>query len=172
MFPFRKIARYCHVRVFRPIGLGTLPCLRAHLRERDSEKRVIFGSHLAEAQKIAWVCNLCGCFAFCGPPAGQAYAVLSHEAIIDSAWDISIKPLLLQRFPHATPEELKVAHAYAYGGAIIQDMGYYPHGSKFVQRSYALRAQRRFRDRAAARLAGFERLRLRARGPGALRRRQ
>jgi hypothetical protein len=67
-----------------------------------------------------------------GAPAGQAYAVLSHEAIIDSAWDISIKPLLLQRFPHATPEELKVAHGYAYGGAIIQDMGYYPHGSKFV----------------------------------------
>ncbi|HEV2716996.1 MAG TPA: hypothetical protein VGU64_17160, partial [Terriglobales bacterium] len=59
------------------------------------------------------------------------YSVLTHEAIVDAAWDISIRPLLLQRFPNATPEELKTAHAYAYGGAIIQDLGYYPHGSHF-----------------------------------------
>ena len=61
----------------------------------------------------------------------RAYAVLSHEAIIDSAWDANIRPLLLKRFPNATPEEMKEAHGYAYGGVIIQDMGYYPHGSKF-----------------------------------------
>ena len=60
-----------------------------------------------------------------------AYSVLSHEAIIDSAWDTSIKPVLLKRFPGATKEELREAHGYAYGGAIIQDMGYYPHGSMF-----------------------------------------
>jgi len=60
-----------------------------------------------------------------------AYAVLAHEAIIDSAWNTNIRPVLLQRFPNATPEELKEAHGYAYGGAIIQDMGYYPHGSFF-----------------------------------------
>ncbi|HEY6264152.1 MAG TPA: zinc dependent phospholipase C family protein [Candidatus Acidoferrum sp.] len=60
-----------------------------------------------------------------------AYAVLAHEAIIDSVWDTNIRPLLLKRFPAATPEELKEAHGYAYGGAIIQDMGYYPHGSFF-----------------------------------------
>jgi hypothetical protein len=65
-------------------------------------------------------------------PRSEAYAVLSHEAIIDAAWDTNIKPLLLKRFPNATPDELKVAHGYAYGGAIIQDMGYYPHGSKLV----------------------------------------
>jgi len=59
------------------------------------------------------------------------YSVLSHEAIIDSAWDDAIKPLLLQRFPDATPDELRTAHGYAYGGAVIQDMGYYPFGSKF-----------------------------------------
>src|SRR5579863_4051773 len=58
------------------------------------------------------------------------YTVLTHEAIIDSAWDASVKKLLLKRFPNATPEELEQAHAYAYGGAIIQDMGYYPFGSK------------------------------------------
>jgi hypothetical protein len=65
------------------------------------------------------------------PASAAAYSVLAHEAIIDSAWDTSIKPLLLKRFPDATPEELREAHGYAYGGAIIQDMGYYPHGSKF-----------------------------------------
>ena len=65
------------------------------------------------------------------PATAAAYSVLSHEAIIDSAWDGNIKPLLLQRFPDATAEELREAHGYAYGGAIIQDMGYYPHGSMF-----------------------------------------
>ncbi len=65
------------------------------------------------------------------PVQTGAYSVLSHEAIIDSAWDTTIRPLLLKRFPDATGEELKEAHGYAYGGAIIQDMGYYPHGSHF-----------------------------------------
>jgi hypothetical protein len=65
-------------------------------------------------------------------PAGvAAYSVLSHEAIVDSAWDTNIKPLLLKRFPDATADELREAHGYAYGGAIVQDMGYYPHGSMF-----------------------------------------
>jgi hypothetical protein len=44
-------------------------------------------------------------------------------------WDVQLRKLLLARFPNATPEELKKAHGFAYGGAIIQDMGYYPHGS-------------------------------------------
>jgi hypothetical protein len=65
------------------------------------------------------------------PASVAAYSVLSHEAIIDSAWDTNIKPLLLRRFPDATADELREAHGYAYGGAIIQDMGYYPHGSIF-----------------------------------------
>lgn len=60
-----------------------------------------------------------------------AYSVLTHEAIIDAAWKDGIVPLLLQRFPNATPEELLRAHAYVYGGAIIQDLGYYPLGNKF-----------------------------------------
>jgi hypothetical protein len=70
-------------------------------------------------------------FVISWPASAAAYSVLSHEAIIDSAWDGNIKPLLLKRFPDATPEELREAHGYAYGGAIIQDMGYYPHGSLF-----------------------------------------
>jgi zinc dependent phospholipase C len=60
-----------------------------------------------------------------------AYAVLSHEAIIDAAWETHIKPLLLKKFPQANEEELSRAQAFAYGGAIIQDMGYYPYGSPF-----------------------------------------
>jgi hypothetical protein len=59
------------------------------------------------------------------------YSVLTHEAIIDSSWNDSLKPIILKRFPHATAEQLREAHAYAYGGSIIQDMGYYPFGSKF-----------------------------------------
>jgi hypothetical protein len=83
--------------------------------------------------RFARVCALVlAPFLFFGwPTQSMAYAVLAHEAIIDSVWDTSIRPLLLKRFPQATGEELKEAHGYAYGGAIIQDMGYYPHGSHF-----------------------------------------
>ena len=65
------------------------------------------------------------------PQEAAAYAVLAHEAIIDSAWETDLRPLILKRFPNATPEQLKEAHGYAYGGAIIQDVGYYPHGNRF-----------------------------------------
>jgi hypothetical protein len=61
----------------------------------------------------------------------QAYSVLSHEALIDAGWETGIRPLLLKRFPNATPDELRRAHGFSYGGAIIQDLGYYPHGSHF-----------------------------------------
>ena len=64
-------------------------------------------------------------------PDCAGYSVLTHEAIIDAAWKDGIEPLLLSRFPYATPGQLLQAHAYAYGGAIIQDMGYYPFGSQF-----------------------------------------
>ena len=64
------------------------------------------------------------------PGRTGAYAVLAHEAIIDSTWEQGIRPLLLARYPNATHDELRTAHGYAYGGAIIQDLGYYPHGSK------------------------------------------
>jgi hypothetical protein len=58
------------------------------------------------------------------------YSVLTHEAIVDTLWDASIQKMLLARFPMSTPEELEEAHAYVYGGCIIQDMGYYPFSSK------------------------------------------
>jgi len=59
------------------------------------------------------------------------YSVLTHEAIVDAVWDASIQKMLLERFPMATPEDLELAHAYAYGGSILQDMGYYPFSSRF-----------------------------------------
>ena len=61
----------------------------------------------------------------------SAYSVLTHEANIDVLWDGSIKPVLRARFPAATPDELEEARAYAYGGCVIQDLGYYPFGSHF-----------------------------------------
>jgi hypothetical protein len=63
-------------------------------------------------------------------PVSYGYSVLTHEAIVDSLWDASIQKMLLERFPQATPEELAQAHSYAYGGCILQDMGYYPFSSR------------------------------------------
>ena len=61
----------------------------------------------------------------------KAYSVLTHEAIIDAVWDSTMKPLLLYRFPNATHDQLNEAHAFAYGGAMMPDIGYFPNGSKF-----------------------------------------
>jgi hypothetical protein len=61
--------------------------------------------------------------------ASFAYSVLTHEEIIDLVWTDELRPLLLQRFPGLTEEQITEAHAYAYGGAVIQDLGYYPFGS-------------------------------------------
>ena len=58
-----------------------------------------------------------------------AYSVLTHEEIVDLVWTDDLRPLLLKRFPTLTEEQLKEAHGYAYGGAVIQDLGYYPFGS-------------------------------------------
>ncbi len=59
------------------------------------------------------------------------YSVLTHEAIVDALWNTSLQPLLRSRYPAASPDDLEKAHAFAYGGCIIQDMGYYPFGSHF-----------------------------------------
>ena len=59
----------------------------------------------------------------------RAYSVLAHESNIDTAWDNAIVPVLRQRFPAASVGELSAARAYAYGGCVIQDLGYYPFGS-------------------------------------------
>jgi len=68
---------------------------------------------------------------FGSPRPASAYSVLAHEANIDALWEPAIRPLLERRFPRATREEIRDARAYAYGGSVIQDLGYYPFGSKF-----------------------------------------
>jgi len=65
-----------------------------------------------------------------GPSPVFGYGVLSHEELIDIAWDAEIRPALLRRFPAATADQVKQAHAYAYGGSVIQDLGYYPFGNR------------------------------------------
>jgi len=64
-------------------------------------------------------------------PPTHAYSVLTHEEIVDMAWTSNIVPLLKARFPSATADDLRVAHAYAYGGSVIQDIGYYPFGNHY-----------------------------------------
>src|ERR1035441_10012297 len=80
--------------------------------------------------KRAWVLLLaCLLIGMARPSA--AYSLLTHEELIDILWKDQIEPLLLKRFPAATNAQLHQAHAYAYGGCLIQDLGYYPFGSKF-----------------------------------------
>ncbi|MGA8437109.1 MAG: zinc dependent phospholipase C family protein [Candidatus Sulfotelmatobacter sp.] len=67
----------------------------------------------------------------CGGPVCAAYSVLTHEEIVDLAWKDNLLPMLKQRFPAVTDDDLKKAHAFAYGGSVMQDMGYYPFGNKY-----------------------------------------
>ena len=66
---------------------------------------------------------------FCAGPAG-AYSLLTHEQLIDLTWNDSIVPLLQNRYPTLTPAQLEEARAFAYGGCVIQDIGYYPFGDE------------------------------------------
>ena len=64
------------------------------------------------------------------PQACTGYSVLTHEQIVDLLWDEQMKPLLLQKYPGTSDDDLRVAHGFAYGGCMIQDMGYYPFGNR------------------------------------------
>ncbi len=65
------------------------------------------------------------------PLSTKAYSVLTHEALIDASWAKNIRPLLKYKYPLATDDDLKKAHAYAYGGSLIADMGYFPFGNVY-----------------------------------------
>src|SRR5947207_13934386 len=65
-------------------------------------------------------------------PLGNSYSVLTHEEIVDLLWKQKIQPLLLKRFPDATEEDHRKAHAYAYAGCVLSDMGHYPFANKYV----------------------------------------
>ena len=81
---------------------------------------------LRNLRRIAVIAFLMICLA----QVADGYSVLTHEQIVDLAWKDHIRPLLLKRYPKATEEEMKYAHAFAYGGCVIQDLGYYPFGSR------------------------------------------
>src|ERR1700730_2582331 len=65
----------------------------------------------------------------CGD-SSSAYSVLTHEEIVDLLWTDEIQPLLLKRYPGLSEDQIREAHAYGYGGAVIQDLGYYPFGNR------------------------------------------
>lgn len=77
-----------------------------------------------------WAILLLSFIALTARPAA-AYSVLSHEEVVDMAWHDTIVPMLRARFPGITPDAIREAHAYAYGGSVIQDIGYYPFGSHY-----------------------------------------
>ncbi len=80
---------------------------------------------LLRARTLAFILAM-----FASSGALLAYSVLTHEEIVDLVWTSEIRPLLLQRFPNLTEVQITEAHSYAYGGSVIQDLGYYPFGSK------------------------------------------
>jgi hypothetical protein len=72
-----------------------------------------------------------GMFMFFASLQAKAYSILAHEAIIDASWKSSLLPLIQKRYPDLTGPEIKMAHSYAYGGAMVADMGYMPFGNAF-----------------------------------------
>jgi len=83
-----------------------------------------FKTHFAGGAELLLFVGLCSCLV-------SGYSVLTHEQVVDLMWKDQIQPLLLKRFPASTEQDLQKAHAYVYGGCVLQDMGYYHFGSKF-----------------------------------------
>src|SRR5476651_168895 len=84
--------------------------------------------YLKTCKKYLFILIAIGIFS---PLSSSAYSVLTHQALIDASWEKQLLPLLKQQYPGSTDEQLKIAHSYAYGGALIADMGYYPFGSTY-----------------------------------------
>ena len=101
----------------------------------------------------------------CMPRQAAGYSVLAHEANIDALWDPTIKAMLHARFPEATPEQLSNARAYAYGGCVIQDLGYYPFGSHFFSNLLHYVRTGDFISALIRRRAGRRRVRIRTSRP-------
>lgn len=99
--------------------------LEERTRMRSSSHRFAWDGWSSWRVRVAAIFFVLLLFARSSP----AYSVLTHEEIVDLVWTDAIRPLLVQRFPTLTEAQLKEAHSYAYGGAVIQDLGYYPFGS-------------------------------------------
>ena len=81
--------------------------------------------------RLSRALTLVGLLAAIAPRPVAAYSVLAHESNIDALWASHIRPLLREKYPRASGADLDEARAYAYGGSVIQDLGYYPFGSSF-----------------------------------------
>jgi hypothetical protein len=105
-------------------GQGTQMLMVKFSKRRNlpMKSRNKFGTRLFRTVAILLFTLLCA-------SGSYAYSVLTHEEIVDLVWKDEIRPLLLKRFPALTEDQITEAHAYAYGGAVIQDLGYYPFGS-------------------------------------------
>jgi Zinc dependent phospholipase C len=103
-------------------GIAAVPCEHFESRPRASD-RIHPRGVLWALILIAWLT---------GEQAVHGYSVLAHEGMVDAAWDTGMVPLLRQRFGRLTTDQLREARAYAYGGSLIQDLGYYPFGSHLL----------------------------------------
>src|ERR1700730_2851512 len=90
----------------------------------SASRAIMSGLRLLSARAAALLLVVLWCSA-----GLSAYSVLTHEEIVDLLWTAEIQPLLLNRYPGLSEDQLREAHAYAYGGAVIQDLGYYPFGN-------------------------------------------
>jgi len=79
--------------------------------------------------RVLWLAILC---LLIGSRPAKGYSLLTHEQIVDILWKDDIEPVLLKRFPGATTNDLRKAHAYAYGGCLMPDIGYYPLVNTFI----------------------------------------
>lgn len=92
------------------------------INPRQFARGIYFGSMLRCVAVLILLVIGCG--------TSHAYSVLTHEELIDLLWNDHLRPMILARYPGLTEDQIREAHAYAYGGAVIQDMGYYPFGNK------------------------------------------
>lgn len=109
-------------------GTDPLDRCRPSPVRRDLNRRAHFPAGRWRLLAFRRAAVLLAAMLLCG--SAFAYSVLTHEEIIDLAWATGIRPLLIDRFPGLTEDQIKEAHAYAYGGSVIQDLGYYPFGSR------------------------------------------
>lgn len=91
----------------------------------------LYHNEMRRSSPLFFAVTAIGFFLLFIPSRTKAFSILAHEAVIDAEWESTLKPTLLAKYPKATPEELKTAHAYAYGGCLVPDMGYMPFGDPY-----------------------------------------
>ena len=88
--------------------------------------------HASRTVRMSFTLPLLLLLALVMPVRTEAYAVMTHRHLVDLLWASEITPLLRARFPDTSPDELRNARSFAYGGALIADAGYYPKGEAFT----------------------------------------